>query len=73
VDLGAYEFQGDAVGCPADLDGDGVVGAGDLAICLGQWGQTSGKTGPPLADLDGDGVVGAGDLAMLLSAWGLCG
>ncbi|MGA1399693.1 MAG: right-handed parallel beta-helix repeat-containing protein [Phycisphaerales bacterium] len=73
VDLGAYEFQGDAVGCPADLDGDGVVGASDLATCLGQWGQTSGKTGPPLADLDGDGVVGAGDLAMLLSAWGLCG
>lgn len=73
VDLGAFEFQGDDANCPADLDGNGVVGAGDLAICLGQWGQASGKSGPPLADLDGDGVVGAGDLAMLLGAWGSCG
>jgi hypothetical protein len=48
---------------PADLDGDGVVGASDLAILLGAWG---GK-GP--ADLDGDGVVGASDLAILLGAW----
>jgi predicted dienelactone hydrolase len=48
---------------PADLDGDGVVGASDLAILLGAWG---GK-GP--ADLDGDGIVGASDLAILLGAW----
>ncbi len=24
--------------CPADLDGDGTVGASDLAILLGNWG-----------------------------------
>jgi hypothetical protein len=48
----------------ADLDGDGVVGATDLAILLTQWG-TSGS-----ADLNGDGTVSAADMAELLAAWG---
>jgi hypothetical protein len=48
----------------ADLDGDGTVGPGDLAILLGLWGSSGGE-----ADLDGDGTVGAGDLATLLGAW----
>jgi hypothetical protein len=54
---------------PADLDGDGSVGAGDLAILLGAWGTCPPKGGCP-ADLDGDGSVGAGDLTALLAAWG---
>lgn len=49
---------------PEDLDGDGAVGAADLAVLLGAWGTR----GP--ADLDGSGAVGAEDLAMLLGAWG---
>lgn len=52
--------------CPADLDGDGAVGAGDLAVLLGAWGGTG------QADLDGSGSVGASDLAVLLGAWGAC-
>ncbi|MEY3027900.1 MAG: hypothetical protein RLZZ238_2797 [Planctomycetota bacterium] len=48
----------------ADLDGDGLVNASDLAILLDGWG------GSGAADLDGDGTVGAADLAMLLDAWG---
>lgn len=52
-----------------DLDGDGVVGAGDLAQLLGSWGPCpAGEICP--ADLDGDGTVGAGDLAALLGSWG---
>ncbi|MFM1822958.1 MAG: hypothetical protein RI967_1224 [Planctomycetota bacterium] len=48
-----------------DLDGDGTVGAGDLAILLGAWG------GPhAAADLDANGLVEAADLAALLAAWG---
>jgi hypothetical protein len=47
----------------ADLDGDGAVGASDLAILLAQWG------GSGSADLDGSGSVGAADLALLLAAW----
>ncbi len=40
VDIGAYEFQPAPVvdSCPSDLDGDGQVGAGDLASMLGSWG-----------------------------------
>lgn len=52
--------------CPADLDGDGSVGPGDLATLLGAWGS-----GGP-ADLDADGSVGPGDLATLLGSWGAC-
>ena len=47
----------------ADLNGDGVVGAADLAILLNQWG-TSGT-----ADFNNDGLVNAADMSVLLSAW----
>lgn len=53
--------------CPADLDGDGQVGASDLAQLLGSWGPGGGA-----ADLDGNGSVNAADLALLLGAWGAC-
>jgi FG-GAP-like repeat/ASPIC and UnbV len=49
----------------SDFDGDGFVGASDIAILLGFWG-----TANALCDLSGDGTVGSDDLAMLLGAWG---
>ncbi|MCA9290751.1 MAG: hypothetical protein KDA25_06460 [Phycisphaerales bacterium] len=49
-----------------DLDGDGSVGATDLAILLGGWGSC--RNCP--ADLDGDGAIGPADLAILLGNWG---
>lgn len=55
----------DACVCPADLNHDGTVGPGDLAILLGAWSTAAG-------DLDGDGTTGPGDLAVLLGAWGGC-
>ncbi len=57
-----------AVLCPGDFDGDGVVGASDLAQLLGSWGPCPGCA----ADFDFDGVVGASDLAQLLGSWGPC-
>ncbi|MCH8880354.1 MAG: hypothetical protein IID34_10780 [Planctomycetes bacterium] len=54
--------------CPADLDGDGAVGAADLAELLGSWGPC--ESCP--ADLDGNGQVGPFDLALLLGNWGSC-
>jgi len=54
-------------GCPADLDGLGSVGSGDLGILLAAWGSSGGP-----ADLDGSGTVGSGDLGILLAAWGDC-
>jgi hypothetical protein len=56
--------------CPADLDGDGLVGAADLSALLSAWGSTGTAAGA--ADIDGDGSVGAADLAALLGAWGGC-
>jgi hypothetical protein len=49
-----------------DVDADGTVGAIDLAILLGQWGQGSNSG----CDFDGNGSVGPEDLAILLGAWG---
>jgi len=56
------------IGCPADLSGDGLVGAADLVIFLGQFGCMTdcGDT-----DLDGDGLVGVSDLVVLLGQIGL--
>ena len=51
--------------CPADLNGDGSVGATDLADVLANWGSAG-------ADINGDGDTGAADLAALLAAWGTC-
>lgn len=53
--------------CPADFDGDGFVGAADLAQLLGAW-----NTANPAFDLNNDGNVGAPDLAFLLGSWGAC-
>ncbi len=50
---------------PFDIDGDGSVGATDLAIVLGAWGET----GKLPADVDGSGTVDAGDLAAILGNW----
>ena len=54
--------------CPADLDGDNIINANDLAALLGNWGPCAGCP----ADLDGDDVVNANDLAILLGNWGPC-
>ena len=62
VDMGAYEFQ---CGCPADFDGDGLVGINDFLFLLAVWGT-------PDADIDGDDDTGINDFLLLLSQWGPC-
>jgi formylglycine-generating enzyme required for sulfatase activity len=52
--------------CDADIDGDGVVGAPDLAALLGAWGACSGCA----SDVNDDGLVNAADLSALLGLWG---
>lgn len=49
---------------PEDINQDGTVDGGDLALLLSQWG------GPGDADIDENGLVDGSDLGMLLSAWG---
>ena len=51
--------------CAADLDGDGAVGATDIAAVLLAWGTSA-------ADVDGDGTVNAADVTAVLLAWGAC-
>ena len=50
---------------PADVNGDGVVNAADLAQVLGAWG-----TNAAASDINRDGTVDAQDLASLLAEWG---
>ena len=51
--------------CPADLDGDGLVGIKDLLAVVAGWGQAE-------ADIDGDGNTATSDLLLVLANWGLC-
>lgn len=53
----------------ADLDADGDVDSGDLAILLGEWGPCAGLGDACDADLNRDGAVDSTDLAALLGAW----
>ncbi len=57
----------EAAGCFADLNGDGIVNALDLAFLLGAW-----SAGDLIGDLSGDGNLSGADLALLLGAWGQC-
>jgi formylglycine-generating enzyme required for sulfatase activity len=52
--------------CDADVDGNGTVGASDLASVLSAWGPCVGCA----ADVNGSGAVDAADIAGLLSMWG---
>lgn len=54
--------------CPADLDGDGSVGFGDILEVIAVWGPCACCT----ADLDGSGDIGFGDLLQVIGAWGPC-
>ncbi len=49
-----------------DLDLDGVVGGGDLAVLLSLWGVI----GSPVGDLNADDVIDAMDATILLGNWG---
>jgi hypothetical protein len=66
---GGFWGPASAASCPADLSGDGVVEAADLATLIAAWGPAGSNAS---ADLDGDGIVGASDLASLVAAWGAC-
>ena len=54
--------------CDGDLDGDGVVGGGDLGLLFTQWGPCPGCD----ADLNGDGFVRGDDLGLFFILWGAC-
>lgn len=57
-------FESDIRTNPADLNGDGEVNGGDLALILVEWGEID-----SIADINADGIVDGGDLALVLVAW----
>jgi len=61
------DCENPATACPADLDRNGVVEGGDLAILLGAWGS-----GSAAQDITGDGLIDGSDVATMLGAWGSC-
>ena len=66
VEAGVDDIAVTEIVCPTalegDLDGDGVVGAADLAVLLLDFGPCSGCA----SDLDQSGAVDSGDIAFLL-------
>ncbi|MDI9402739.1 MAG: FG-GAP-like repeat-containing protein [Limnohabitans sp.] len=55
----------------ADIDGNGEVGASDLALLLAQWGDIdSASRDERRVDINGDRTVDAADLSLVLQAWG---
>ena len=62
-----YEFV-EIAACPADLDGNGVVGFADLTQVINAWGPCASCP----EDFDDNGSVGFADLTALLTAWGAC-
>ncbi|MCP3903959.1 MAG: hypothetical protein GY715_10030, partial [Planctomycetes bacterium] len=57
-----------AASCPADLDGSGDVGFGDILVIIGAWGPCGGCA----EDLNGNGVVDFADILVVIGAWGPC-
>jgi hypothetical protein len=55
--------------CPSDIDGNGIVDAGDIGVLLLAFGNCSGACP---SDIDGNGIVDAGDIGVMLLAFGNC-
>ena len=68
LDAATAVAAADAYTLPADLDGDGAVSGGDLAMLLSAFG-TCGDCSDCAADLDSDCAVGGSDLSLLLASW----
>ena len=69
-----YSFQAVTVQITAakligDLNGDGIVGIGDLNIVLSNWNQNVESDSWLFGDPSGDGFVGLEDLNVVLGAW----
>jgi len=67
-DLGGNDFNASCT-CFGDIDGNGGIDGGDLAIVLSGWQSGPGFTA---GDLNGDGEADGQDLALLLANGGPC-
>lgn len=62
-----FDCEGNPVGCPQDINGNGTVEVSDVLSLLSEFGCAS-DCGS--ADVNGDGAVSVSDVLMLLSAFG---
>ncbi|MHC5114267.1 MAG: hypothetical protein ACYTGP_07555 [Planctomycetota bacterium] len=53
--------------CPEDVNGDGVVGFGDVLTIIASWGPCGPGDCP--GDVNGDGDVGFGDILAVIGGW----
>lgn len=56
------------VACPADLNGDGLVGSLDMPTFFSEWGWCPECP----SDFNGDDVVDVRDLLTFIASWGSC-
>jgi hypothetical protein len=68
-DVGAAYLYDVRRPCQGDLNGDGLVDAGDLVRLLETWGPCPAPPEFCPGDLDGDGQVSIADLLALLAFW----
>jgi hypothetical protein len=52
-----------------DVNGDGLVSAGDIGAVVSEFGETV-PPAPPEVDFDGDGVVASSDIGQVVSHFG---
>jgi hypothetical protein len=67
IDGGGNYVEDVCLDCPADINGDGVVGVNDLIAVVDAWGSDDAS-----ADVNGDGVVEVNDLIAIIDNWGPC-
>ena len=70
VDLGPFEFDGEPVGCDADIapdGGDSTVNVDDLLVVINNWGNAG-----PNGDINNDQTVDVADLLAVINTWGDC-
>ena len=67
-DQSAYYDGGQQNNLPGDLNGDGLVGGGDLDLVRGSWGQMVAPN--TNGDANGDGFVSGDDLDIVRANWG---
>lgn len=65
-DDGSCDLECGTGPCPADMDGDGLYGAGDILSVLAEFGCLAECS----ADITGDGAVSANDILALLALYG---
>lgn len=68
INVGGAVLLGPRAPQLADLDGNGRVDGGDLAMMLGAWGACA--VSECDADFDGNGMVDGSDLATIMASWG---